>query len=75
MSGPSHAEEVSVGLPTTNVVAADDRELAHEIQDIFMDQVFRVYTGTDMAGVELGGALKKRDCALRRDIRWIGLRR
>lgn len=58
MSGPSHAEEVSVGLPTTNVVAADDRELAHEIQDIFMDQVFRVYTGTDMAGVELGGALK-----------------
>lgn len=58
MSGPSHAEEVSIGLPTTNVVAADDADLPTFIQNIFMDPVFRVYTGRDMAGVELGGALK-----------------
>lgn len=58
MSGPSHAEEVSRGLPTTNVVASDDVEVAHFIQDVFMNQNFRVYTSTDMTGVELGGALK-----------------
>lgn len=58
MSGPSHAEEVSAGVPTTNVVASDDAELPQFIQNIFMDPVFRVYTGRDMIGVELGGALK-----------------
>ncbi|MBE7045577.1 MAG: NAD(P)H-dependent glycerol-3-phosphate dehydrogenase [Ruminococcaceae bacterium] len=58
MSGPSHAEEVSIGLPTTNVVASEDQALAQMVQDVFMDDVFRVYTGTDMIGVELGGALK-----------------
>lgn len=58
MSGPSHAEEVSIGLPTTNVVAAENLEIAKEIQDIFMNDVFRVYTSDDIAGVELGGALK-----------------
>lgn len=58
MSGPSHAEEVSRGLPTTNVVASENIETAKKIQDIFMDEMFRVYTSTDIAGVELGGALK-----------------
>lgn len=58
MSGPSHAEEVSMGLPTTNVVAAKSIETAEYIQEIFMDKTFRVYTGTDMIGAELGGALK-----------------
>jgi len=58
MSGPSHAEEVSIGLPTTNVVAATNMKTAEYIQEIFMDKTFRVYTGTDMTGVELGGALK-----------------
>lgn len=58
MSGPSHAEEVSRALPTTNVVAATDIGVACEIQDIFMDETFRVYTSDDMIGVELGGALK-----------------
>ena len=58
MSGPSHAEEVSIGLPTTNVVAAEDTQTAEYIQEIFMDKTFRVYTGTDMVGAELGGALK-----------------
>ncbi len=58
MSGPSHAEEVSRGLPTTNVVAAESAEVALKIQDIFMDGNFRVYTGDDIVGVELGAALK-----------------
>ncbi|MBQ7794631.1 MAG: NAD(P)H-dependent glycerol-3-phosphate dehydrogenase [Clostridia bacterium] len=58
MSGPSHAEEVSRGLPTTNVVAAESHEIAKKIQDIFMNEVFRVYTGDDIIGLELGGALK-----------------
>lgn len=58
MSGPSHAEEVSRGLPTTNVVAAENIGIAKKIQDIFMNEVFRVYTSEDIIGVELGGALK-----------------
>lgn len=58
MSGPSHAEEVGVGLPTTNVVAAEDVEVAKKIQSIFMDETFRVYYSDDVTGVELGGALK-----------------
>lgn len=58
MSGPSHAEEVSEFLPTTNVAAADDIKVAEYIQNIFMTDTFRVYTGTDIIGTELGGALK-----------------
>ena len=58
MSGPSHAEEVSRGLPTTNVVASKNPETAKFIQDIFMSDMFRVYTSEDVIGVELGGALK-----------------
>lgn len=58
MSGPSHAEEVSRNLPTTNVVASENAETAKFIQDILMGEMFRVYTSTDVVGVELGGALK-----------------
>ncbi len=58
MSGPSHAEEVSRRLPTTNVVAAASPLIAKKIQDIFMNDLFRIYISDDMAGVELGGALK-----------------
>lgn len=58
MSGPSHAEEVSHGLPTTNVVASETSETAVEIQKIIMSDLFRIYTCDDIAGVELGGALK-----------------
>ena len=58
LSGPSHAEEVGRGLPTTVVAGAHDRETAEYIQNIFMNQVFRVYTSPDMLGIELGGALK-----------------
>lgn len=58
LSGPSHAEEVSRGVPTTVVVGAATMETAHFIQDIFMTDVFRVYTSPDITGIELGGSLK-----------------
>lgn len=58
LSGPSHAEEVSRGLPTSVVVASRDRELAHWVQEHFNTATFRVYTSPDLIGVELGGALK-----------------
>ncbi len=58
LSGPSHAEEVGRGLPTTCVVGAHSRQTAERIQNIFMNQVFRVYTSPDIIGIELGGALK-----------------
>jgi len=58
LSGPSHAEEVSLKMPTTCVVGAKSRETACLIQDIFMAQCFRVYTSPDVIGIELGGSLK-----------------
>lgn len=58
LSGPSHAEEVGRGLPTTCVVSARDRKTAEYLQGIFMSPVFRVYTTPDTLGVELGGTLK-----------------
>lgn len=58
MCGPSHAEEVGIGLPTTVVAGAKDKATAEQIQDIFMNRVFRVYTSPDVLGMELGGSLK-----------------
>jgi glycerol-3-phosphate dehydrogenase (NAD(P)+) len=58
LSGPSHAEEVSKKIPTTVVVASTDAGLSTEIQAVFHTDYFRVYTSTDMVGVELGGAFK-----------------
>ena len=58
LSGPSHAEEVSRGLPTSVVVASRDMELARWIQSHFSTDRFRVYTNPDPVGVELAGALK-----------------
>lgn len=58
LSGPSHAEEVSRGLPTTCVVGAKDKETAEFLQNVFMSPVFRVYISSDILGIELGGALK-----------------
>lgn len=58
MSGPSHAEEVARKLPTTNVSASKDPALAEFVQDVFMNETFRVYTSADVIGVELGGSLK-----------------
>ena len=58
LSGPSHAEEVGRGLPTTCVVGARTKETAEYIQGLFMCPVFRVYTSPDILGIELGGSLK-----------------
>ena len=58
MSGPSHAEEVGRGLPTTIVVGAGSRATAEYIQNLFMNEVFRVYISPDILGMELGGSLK-----------------
>ena len=58
LSGPSHAEEVSRGLPTAVVVGASRKETAEYIQSIFMSPVFRVYTSSDLRGMEIGGSLK-----------------
>ncbi|MDF2541998.1 MAG: hypothetical protein K0S47_1716 [Herbinix sp.] len=58
LSGPSHAEEVSRGIPTTIVVGAQTKTTAKFIQDMFMNELFRVYTSPDIIGIELGGSLK-----------------
>lgn len=58
LSGPSHAEEVGRGIPTTIVVGAKSRAAAEYIQNLFMNEVFRVYISPDILGMELGGALK-----------------
>ena len=58
LSGPSHAEEVGRGIPTTVVVGAKNKETAEMLQDVFMNKVFRVYTSPDVLGMELGGSLK-----------------
>lgn len=58
MCGPSHAEEVGIGLPTTVVAGAKTKETAEKIQDMFMNDAFRVYTSPDILGMELGGSLK-----------------
>lgn len=56
--GPSHAEEVSIQIPTAIVIASKNNEVLHTIQDTFMDEHLRIYTSTDVKGVELGAALK-----------------
>ena len=58
LSGPSHAEEVGRGIPTTIVVGAGSRRTAEYLQTLFMNEVFRVYISPDMLGIELGAALK-----------------
>jgi len=58
LSGASHAEEVGRGLPTAIVAASQDKVSAKYVQDLFMNDKFRVYTSDDVVGVELGGALK-----------------
>ena len=58
LSGPSHAEEVALDIPTTVVVTSKKMEYARIVQDIFMTSKFRVYTNEDIIGVEIGGAVK-----------------
>ncbi|MCI8411341.1 MAG: NAD(P)-dependent glycerol-3-phosphate dehydrogenase, partial [Clostridia bacterium] len=58
LSGPSHAEEVSIGIPTVLVIASEHNEILELIQETLMNDNMRVYTSRDVKGVELGGALK-----------------
>ena len=58
LSGPSHAEEVGRGIPTTCVIGTHKKKDAEYLQNIFMSDVFRVYTSPDMLGICVGGALK-----------------
>lgn len=58
LSGPSHAEEVGRGIPTTIVVGARRKKTAEYLQNVFMNEVFRVYISPDVLGIELGAALK-----------------
>ena len=58
LSGPSHAEEVGRGVPTSVVSASEDIEAAELVQDLLMNPSFRIYVNADIVGVELGGALK-----------------
>jgi glycerol-3-phosphate dehydrogenase (NAD(P)+) len=58
LSGPSHAEEVGLNMPTTVAAASDDAKVAEFVQDVFMTDRFRIYANTDVLGLELGGSLK-----------------
>lgn len=58
LCGPSHAEEVGIGLPTTLVAGAKRKETAELVQSTFMNEVLRVYTSPDVLGMELGASLK-----------------
>ena len=58
LSGPSHAEEVSMGVPTVLTIASEEDVILDEIQKMFMCDVMRIYATKDVKGVELGGALK-----------------
>lgn len=58
LSGPSHAEEVSIAIPTALVIASKHQNILKMVQDAFMSEKMRIYTTNDVKGVELGGALK-----------------
>ena len=66
LSGPSHAEEVSIAVPTLLVIASKDKEVLNLIQDTFMSSEMRIYTSEDVKGVELRWSTKKYYCFLRR---------
>lgn len=57
-TGPSHAEEVSIGIPTAIVIASQSLDVQYLVQDTFMNENLRIYTSSDVKGAELGGALK-----------------
>lgn len=58
LSGPSHAEEVSIGIPTALVIASKDEEVKNKVSEILKSSTLRIYSSSDVKGVELGGALK-----------------
>ena len=59
LSGPSHAEEVSKGVPTAMVIASKEEKIADDLRDVFMNENLRVYTSNDVKGVELRRSFKK----------------
>lgn len=59
LSGPSHAEEVSLGIPTALVIASESKKLLQDVQNIFMDEHLRVYTSYDLKGAELRRSIKE----------------
>lgn len=58
LTGPSHAEEVSLGIPTAILIASKNIDVLYNVQDVFMNETMRIYTSSDVVGAELGGALK-----------------
>lgn len=58
LSGPSHAEEVAIEIPTTLVATSNDMKYAEQVQELFMTPTLRIYTNEDIVGVEIGGAVK-----------------
>ena len=58
LSGPSHAEEVSIGIPTALVIASKEEDVKEKVMDTFKSKTLRIYSSSDVRGVELGGALK-----------------
>ena len=75
LSGPSHAEEVSREVPTAIVIASEDEKTADRVRDVFMNENLRIYTSTDIRGVELRRCFKKYYCILCRCRGRNGLRR
>lgn len=64
LSGPSHAEEVSLGVPTALVIASKHEDVLKKVQETFMNQNLRIYTSDDIKGAELGRSIKKYNCIL-----------
>lgn len=58
LTGPSHAEEIARGVPTTIVAASEDREVSYYVQNVLTNRTFRIYVNDDVLGCELGGSLK-----------------
>lgn len=75
LSGPSHAEEVSIGIPTALVIASKDEKVLKDVSDTFMSDTLRIYKSYDIKGAELGRSIKKYNCFLCRGYNWIEFRR
>lgn len=75
LSGPSHAEEVSMGVPTALVIASKHQEILDNVQNIFMNEVLRIYTSDDIKGAELGRSIKKHNRILCRSYYRFRIRR
>lgn len=70
LSGPSHAEEVSRGIPTALVIASKDENILKHVSETFMSDTLRIYKSYDIKGAELGRSIKKYNCFLCRCYNW-----